>query len=60
VCVRVQQNILNAENKRNKIFINEVETQWREKPHRDSQTQELHYQKIKLVTKHSYSHTLMQ
>jgi hypothetical protein len=26
VCVRVQQNILNAENKRDKIFVDEVET----------------------------------
>jgi len=26
VCVRVQQNILNAENKRDKIFVDKVET----------------------------------
>jgi hypothetical protein len=26
VCVRMQQNILNAENKRDKIFVDEVET----------------------------------
>jgi len=26
VCVRVQQNILNAENKRDKRFVDEVET----------------------------------
>jgi hypothetical protein len=26
VCVCVQQNILNAENKRDKIFVDEVET----------------------------------
>jgi hypothetical protein len=26
VCVRVQQNILNAENKRDKIFVNKVKT----------------------------------
>jgi hypothetical protein len=25
-CVRVQQNILNAENKRDKIFVDEMET----------------------------------
>jgi hypothetical protein len=28
VCVRVQQNILNAENKRDKIFVDQVETLW--------------------------------
>jgi hypothetical protein len=26
VCVRVQQNILNAKNKKDKIFVDEVET----------------------------------
>jgi hypothetical protein len=26
VCVRVQKNILNAENKRDKIFVDEVES----------------------------------
>jgi len=26
VCVRVQQNILNTENKRDKIFVDEVKT----------------------------------
>jgi hypothetical protein len=26
VCVRVQQNILNVENKRDKIFVDEVKT----------------------------------
>jgi hypothetical protein len=35
VCVRVQQNILNAENKKDKIFV--------EKQHRGSQTQDIHY-----------------
>jgi hypothetical protein len=39
VCARVQQNILNAEIKRDKIFVDEVETLWREKPLRGSQTQ---------------------
>jgi hypothetical protein len=43
VCVRVQQNILNAENKRDKIFVDEVETLWREKLLWGSQTQEIHY-----------------
>jgi len=38
VCVRVQQNILNVENKRDKIFVDEVEILWREKPLRGSQT----------------------
>jgi hypothetical protein len=32
VCVCVQQNILNAEFKEEKIFVDEVETLWREKP----------------------------
>jgi hypothetical protein len=57
VCVRVQQNILNAENKIDKIFVDEVETLWREKPLRGSQTQEFHYPKTKQITKHSYSQT---
>jgi HSP90 family molecular chaperone len=43
VCVRVQQNILNTENKRDKIFVNEVETLWREKPLWGNQTQDIHY-----------------
>jgi hypothetical protein len=48
VCVCVQQNILNAEFKEDKIFVNEVETLWREKPLREQ------------VTKHSYSQNLLQ
>jgi hypothetical protein len=47
VCVCVQQNILNAENKKDKIIFDEVETLWREKPLRDNQTQEFHYPKTK-------------
>jgi hypothetical protein len=43
VCVCVQQNILNAEFKEDKIFVDEVETLWREKPLRGSQTQDIHY-----------------
>jgi hypothetical protein len=43
----VKQNILNAENKRDKIFVDEVETLWREKPLRCSQTQDIHYTKDK-------------
>jgi len=58
VCVRVQQNILNAE-KKDKIFVDEVETLWREKPLRDNQTQKFHYPKTKQVTKHSYSQNLL-
>jgi hypothetical protein len=38
VCDYVQQNILNAKNKRDKIFVDEVETLWREKPLWGSQT----------------------
>jgi hypothetical protein len=38
VCVCVQQNILNAKNKRDKVFVDEVEILWREKPLRGSQT----------------------
>jgi len=43
VCVCAQQNILNAEYKEDKIFVNEVETLWREKPLWGSQTQDIHY-----------------
>jgi hypothetical protein len=43
VCVKsVQQNI-NAEFKGDKYFIDEVETQLREKPLWGSQTQDIHY-----------------
>jgi hypothetical protein len=38
VCIRVQQNILNVEIKRDKIFIDEVETLWKVKPLQGSQT----------------------
>jgi hypothetical protein len=60
VCVCVQQNNFNAKNKRDKIFVDEVETLWREKSLRGSQTQEIHYPKTKQVTKHSYSQNLLQ
>jgi hypothetical protein len=43
VCVRIQQNVLNVKNKRDKIFVGEVKTLWREKPLRGSQTQDIHY-----------------
>jgi hypothetical protein len=45
VCVHVQQNILNVENKRDKIFVDEVETLWREKPLQGNQIQDIHYTK---------------
>jgi hypothetical protein len=60
VRVRVQQNILDMEIKRDKIFIDEMETLWREKLLRGSQTQEIHYPKTKQVTKHTYSQNLLQ
>jgi hypothetical protein len=60
VFAHVQQNILNAEIKRDKILVEEVETMWREKPLRDNQTQEIHYPKTKQVTKNSYSQNLLQ
>lgn len=60
VCVHVQQNILNTENKRDKIFVDKVKILWQEKSLRGSQTQEIHYPKTKQVTKHSYSQNLLQ
>jgi cytochrome oxidase assembly protein ShyY1 len=39
----VCNKILNAEFKRDKYFVDEVETQLREKPLRGSQIQEFHY-----------------
>jgi len=39
--------------KRDRYFVNEVETQLKEKPLRGNQTQEIHYQKTKLVQKHN-------
>jgi len=44
VCAHnVLQNIINAEFKWYKYFVNEVETQWKEKPLWGSQTQQIHY-----------------
>jgi hypothetical protein len=60
VCVCVQQNILNTEFKEDKIFVDEVETLWREKPLRGSQAQEIHYQKAKKVIKQSCSQNLLK
>jgi hypothetical protein len=42
----VQQNI-KCEIKGDKYFVDEVETQLREKPLRDSQTQDIHYSEDK-------------
>jgi len=39
--------ILNAEFKEDKYFVDEVETQLREKPLRGSQTQDIHYSEDK-------------
>jgi hypothetical protein len=56
----MQQNILNTKFKRDKIFVDGVETLWREKPLRGSQTQEIHFSKTKEVTKHSYLQNPLQ
>jgi len=50
MCVRVQPNILNVENKRDKIFVDKMETLWREKPLRSSQTQDINYSENKAST----------
>jgi hypothetical protein len=42
VCVCVQQNILNEEFKEEEIFVDEVETLWREKLLMGNQTQDIH------------------
>jgi hypothetical protein len=56
----MQQNILNVEFNEDKIFVDEVETLWREKPLWGNQTQEIHYPKTKQVTKHPYSQIPLQ
>jgi len=43
----VCNKILNAELKETNIFVDEVETQLREKPLRGSQTQDIHYSEDK-------------
>jgi hypothetical protein len=43
----VCNKILNAEFKGDKYFVDEVETQLREKPLRGSQTQDIHYSEDK-------------
>jgi len=54
VCNKCQQKLSAVENKRHTVFVDEVETQLREKPLRGSQTQEFHYLKdearYKIVT----------
>jgi len=54
VCNKCQQKSSTAENKRHIVFVDEVETQLREKPLRGSQTQEFHYKedeaRYKIVT----------
>jgi hypothetical protein len=47
----VCNKILNAEFKGDKYFVDEVETQLREKPLRGSQTQDIHYSKNKASNK---------
>jgi hypothetical protein len=44
----VRNKILKAEIKGDKYFVDEVETQLREKPLRGSQTQDIHYSKDKV------------
>jgi hypothetical protein len=43
VCNKCQQKLSATENKRHTVFVDEVETQLREKTLRGSQTQEFHY-----------------
>jgi hypothetical protein len=43
----MSKKILNAEFKGDKYFVDEVETQLREKPLRGSQTQDIHYSEYK-------------
>jgi hypothetical protein len=47
----VQQNIVKAKFKRHKYFVNEVETQLREKPLWSSQTQDIYYSEDKVSYK---------
>jgi hypothetical protein len=51
VCVQCVTKYQKCGIKRDRYFVNEVETQLREKPLRGSQTQEIHYQKTKPVQK---------
>jgi len=45
--VNCVQQIIKCEIKGDKYFVDEVETQLREKPHRGSQTQDIHYSEDK-------------
>jgi hypothetical protein len=47
VCKNVCNKISKCGIKRDKYFVNEVETQLREKPFRGSQTQDIHYSEDK-------------
>jgi hypothetical protein len=51
VCDQVYNKILNTEFKGDKYFVDEVETQLREKPLRGSQTQDIHYSENKASNK---------
>jgi len=47
VCVQRVTKYQNVKCKRDRYFVNEVETQLREKPLRGSQTQDIHYSEDK-------------
>jgi hypothetical protein len=49
VCVQRVTKYQKGRIKRDRYFVNKVETQLREKPFRGSQTQEIHYWKTKLI-----------
>jgi predicted kinase len=51
VCDQLSNKILNVKFKGDKYFVDEVETQLREKPLRDSQTQDIYYSENKASNK---------
>jgi hypothetical protein len=51
VCDKVCSKILNVEFKGDKYFVDEVETQLREKPLQGNQTQDIHYSENKVSNK---------
>jgi hypothetical protein len=51
VCDQCVTKYQNAKFKEDRHFVNEVESQLKEKPLRGNQTQGFHYSKTKLVTK---------
>jgi hypothetical protein len=57
VCVQHVRKYQNTEYKWYRYFVNDVETQLREKPLWGSQTQGFHYSEDKAVTKQLHSHT---